>query len=199
LASQRTPRILDRTIRSRLRAPSLRISAGHPGKTSRDITLSIISPLFLSSVLPPLSHSRSFSFLHSLLSSVAVFSVSRLPELFQSPTWEDLSNTPTFRDHRLRPAGITGEKEVSRKKKESLRKTVRGPAWGQDSISGIYERVAHACDSQRDVGFTVISSYFMLSRLHLFLCCERGAPTDKRFHSSNIYFLSREVSLQGHR
>ena len=35
------------------------------------------------------------SFTHSF-SPVAVFSVSRLPELFQSPTWEDLSSAPTF-------------------------------------------------------------------------------------------------------
>lgn len=76
---------------------------------------------------------------------------------------------PTCRDHRLRPAGITGEKEVSRKKKESLRKTVREPEGGIPFPGFMDASRAHACDLQHDVGFTVISSYFTLSRLHLLL------------------------------
>lgn len=157
--------------------------AGHPGKTS-------LGTLFF------LSYPSSSPF--ALFLSFAVFSVSRLPELFQSPTWEDLSSTPTFRDHRLRPAGITGEKEVSRKKKESLRKTVRDRRVGRKEGKGfhfldLWARRMHVTLRARCRFHRVISSYFTLSAAASFfgISVAKDAPTyaNKRFHSSNVYFL----------
>lgn len=118
--------------------------------------------------LPPPSV-LSFPLFLLLLVPSPFFSISRLPELFQSPTWEDLSSTPTSRDHRLRPAGITEKKEVSRKKKESswgrwYATSGRGiPFPGFMSTSRARARMHVDCAARRRVGFTVISSYFTLS------------------------------------
>jgi len=79
--------------------------------------------------------------------------------LFQSPTWKDLSSTPTSRGSPITSCRYyRGEEEVSRKKKESSRKAARRSG---DSISGIYGRIARACmriSSRRDVGST---SFFL--------------------------------------
>lgn len=162
------------------------------GKTS-------LETLFFPPCLSPLS---SFVFLSLSLSfSLAVFSASRLPELFQSPTWEDLSSTPTFRDHRLRPAGITGrERGVPEEKGVLAEDGTRPEGRGRRGRKGfhfrdLWARRMHVTLRARCRFHRVISSYFTLSAAASFLgisVAKECAPTNNRFHSSNVHFL-REI------
>lgn len=118
-------------------------TAGCPGRTSRDITLSIISPLFLS-----LSH-RFFAL-------QTAGAVSKLPDVGGLIKRADF---PGITDYVLQV--LPERKRCPGRKRSSCGR--RHGATGGDSISGIYGPVApraHACDFCADLGFAVISSYF---------------------------------------
>lgn len=125
----------------------------------------------------------------SALLPCAVFSVCRLPELFQSSRRGRTYQARRLRrDHRLRLAGITERERGVPEEKGVLAKGDAGDATGgfhfRDLWGSLRER--QACDFRADLGFAVISSYLTLT-----LQCFSVSL-------SSFFFLSLMREIRGH-